>query len=121
MSIQYFELSDPLNTCQFIYEHYYILQYLTENEAINNLINSDNKSWIFRYDKNKSKYFLSMKIDDNIINHHVYYYHNQKGYIIEYNFDFSKKKIYSDLDEYLVKMRGVYGIDLKKQIVIGQE
>jgi hypothetical protein len=88
----------------------YILQNITERKALIQLKNAENKSWIFRFDYITQRYYLTIKKDDEYINHSVGYYNRKTNQV------FNQKK-YTTLDEYIREMKNVYDFDLSKQII----
>ena len=95
-----------------IFENYYILQNVSESSALLNLQNKENNSWIFRFDYITQNYYLTIKNDDEFINHRIYYY-NKKNDIV-----YTKKRSYDSLEDYLKYMQKIYNLDLTKQIIV---
>jgi hypothetical protein len=111
-------ITDKLNTCQYIFENYYILQNVTEKRALFNLKNQEVGSWIFRFDYINQKYFLTIKSNNlEYINHHVSYYCKRTDEVFILN-DNQTHDIFSNLEDYLNQMTQIYNFDLTKQIVI---
>ena len=90
----------------------YKLQNVAEKRAIENLKNSKNGSWIFRFDYITQKYYLTIKYnDDEYINHHILYYNRKTDEVIIKN-----NKI--QLKEYLIELKKIYKFYLEKEIIV---
>jgi hypothetical protein len=96
----------------------YILQNVSEKKALAILKNTENNSWIFRFDYITQKYYLTIKKDDEFINHHVYLYNKKTGEVFEsINNKINMIKKYSSLDTYLDDIRNIYSFSLSQQII----
>jgi len=93
--------------------HYspYVLQNISEQKALSKLKKTKDKSWVFRFDYMRQKYYLTIKNGDEFINHHVYYYNVKTDEIID-------KQKYTNLQEYLKHMLQIYNFDLSEQVII---
>ena len=89
----------------------YILQNVCEKKALTKLKYEKDKSWIFRFDYITTKYYLTIKNQDEYINHHVGYYCKRTNEVIE------QTEIYSSLESYLIEMQKIYNFDLSLQII----
>jgi len=110
------EYSIDLNRVQYIYRNWYILQNVSEKKALSALKNNDDGSWIFRFDYITQKYYLTIKNNDEFINHHVSYYCKRTDEVIIQLKD-KTSEVYPTLEDYLLNMKEIYNIDLSKQII----
>lgn len=108
---------DPNNSVQYIYKDYYILQNVSEKKALSILKDNDDGSWIFRFDYITQKYYLTIKNNDEFINHHVLYYCKRTDEVIIQLSD-KTSEVYPSLNDYLVDMTQIYSINLSKQIIV---
>lgn len=96
----------------------YVLQNVSEKRALNILKNFKNNSWIFRFDYITQKYYLTIKNDDEYINHHVYLYNKRTDEVVELRTNkINMVKRYSSLDKYLNDMASIYNFNLSEQII----
>ena len=101
---------------QPLYYKNYELQNVSEKKAISVLKNAANNSWIFRFDYITQKYYLTIKKNDEYINHHVYLYNKKTDEVTIPIKKFNFKK-YSNLEEYLQEMVNIYNFTLSQQII----
>jgi len=94
-----------------IFNRRYKLQNIPERKVLSNLKTKENNSWIFRFDYITQRYYLTIKKDDEYINHVVYYYNKKTDEVID-------RKKYSSLEEYLKEMKNIYNFDLSKQVIM---
>jgi hypothetical protein len=94
----------------------YELQNVSEKKALSVLKNTPNNSWIFRFDYITQKYYLTIKKDDEYINHHVYMYNKNTNEVTILIKKLITKK-YSNLEEYLKELVIIYNFSLSDQII----
>ena len=94
----------------------YKLQNASEQRALSTLKNTPNNSWIFRFDYVTKKYYLTIKKDDEYINHHIYRYYKNTDEVIVKTSD-TTSEIYSNLKDFLKEMIEIYNFDLSQQVI----
>ena len=94
------------------------LQNISKKKILEILKKRDIGSWIFRFDYITSKYYLTIKNNENeYIDHEVCYYCKRTDEVLIQE---PSKKVcmYLSLDNYLNEMKKIYNFDLSKEISV---